>query len=138
MHDGTAEAMWGMASVQAQNQDGRPHDRLVSPAVPIGRPGVDWRSLELATGAWASRALASPDNTSWTSLDGNLGSVRAFDRDGGALYTLLGQGEGDDDSAHSTHLAKIDVSSGAVLQHAPLNGDVGSSGSILLQLALST
>ena len=54
-----------------------------------------------------------------------------------ALAQTFFKGEGDDDSAHSTHLAKIDVSSGAVLQHAPLNGDVGSSGSILLQLALS-
>ena len=35
------------------------------------------------------------------------------------------------------HLAKIDVGSGTVVQHAPLNGDVGSSGSILLQLAHS-
>ena len=128
MEDG--KTLWGAAFDAASKL-------LAGPAVRASGPGVDWRTLDPVRDAWSSRALAGNNATSFTSLDGNLGSVRAYDESDGVLYSLLGEGSGDDDTAHSMHLAKIDVATGAVVSSAPLHGDVGDSGSILLQLALN-
>ena len=133
MEDGATHVLWGAAWDAVGKV-------LAGPAVRAGGPGVDWRTLDPVRGAWSSRALAGDNASAFTSLDGNLGSVRAHDdaagSGSGALYSLLGQGSGDDDAAHTMVLAEIDVATGAVVNSAPLHGDVGESGSILLQMAL--
>ena len=123
---------------------------LISPSVIAGpaedEGRLDWRSLRLpkhesgtvrrgsdgSSAGWSSAPLkfAIPRNKSETfqTLWGNLGSVRAFD--GGMLYVLLAHGR-----SEKLHLCGIDVQQGAVVSAAQLNGDLGFSSEVLLQLA---
>jgi hypothetical protein len=122
---------------------------LISPSVVAGpaenEGQLDWRSLRLpssgggssnssSNSTWSSTPLkfAIPQNASETfqTLWGNLGSVRAYDS--GMLYVLLAQGR-----SEKLHLCGIDVQRGAVVSAALLNGDLGFSSEVLLQLAFA-
>ena len=95
-------------------------------------PGIDWRSLDVAKGVWSSRPLGFAANASapFTTLWGNLGSVRAFDAASSSLYILVAKGR-----SGRISVARVDVASGVVTSHAPLHGDVGWSGEVLLAMA---
>ena len=113
--------------------------RLVGAGSDVTSPsgGIDWRTLDPSNGAWTSAPLTYAPNVNVTfpGLEGNLGSVRAFDGAAGMLYIMAGRG---DPSNPSLELVKINVSSGTLVAHSgPLHGDVGVSGSILSQLSAS-
>lgn len=99
--------------------------------------GIDWRTLDPSTGTWTSAPLkyAPSVNVTFPGLEGNLGSVRAFDSAAGTLYVMAGRG---DPSNPTLEVVQIDVRSGTLVAHSgPLHGDVGVSGSILEQLSAS-
>ena len=90
-------------------------------------PGIDWRTLDPASGAWTSHPLA---NTTFDTLWGNLGSLRAYDPASASLYVLVAQGQ-----SEQLSLAAVDAT-GTVQSHAHLHGDVGSSSEVLMSMAL--
>ena len=87
--------------------------------------------LDPKAGAWKSRPLAFAANTTFSTLWGNLGSVRAYDSSASELFVLMAQG-----TSEELHLGRIDATSGTVTSHARLHGDVGISGEIILSLAI--
>ena len=90
-------------------------------------PGIDWRTLDPASGAWTSQPLA---NTTFDTLWGNLGSLRAYDAASASLYVLVAQGQ-----SEQLSLAAVDAT-GTVQSHARLHGDVGSSSEVLMSMAI--
>ena len=124
MHGGTY-CMWG--------PNWQPRDRLLyGVGTRADGQGIDWRSLDPTKGAWTSRPLQFSGNASFSTLWGNLGSVRAFDAATSALYVLMAQGR-----SETLHLARIDTASGTVTSHAALHGDLGWSSEVLLAMTLS-
>jgi hypothetical protein len=121
---GTDE-MWGMIYSTADK-------KLYS--VAEGDEKVDWRSLDPTkegAAAWTSQPLAFKEKVAPLRVVlGNLGSVRAYDPSTKSMYVLLSPTP----DAEKIHLARIDLATGTVSTHPILNGDVGWSGSILLQL----
>lgn len=124
----SSEYMWGPSFVRATG-------RLVGAASDVSG-GIDWRTLDPASGAWTSAALkyAPGVKARFPGLEGNLGSVRAYDAAAGLLYLLAGRG---DPGAPTLEVVQIDVATGTLVGHSgPLTGDTGISGSVLSQLSL--
>ena len=70
--------------------------RVVGAGVDVsGAGGIDWRTLDPATGGWTSAPLkyAPGVNVTFNGLEGNLGSVRAFDSATGTLIVMAGRGD---------------------------------------------
>ena len=71
-------------------------------------------------------------NVTWNNLWGNLGSMRAYDETNDVLYVLVSLGR-----SEKLHFATIDVKK-EMMRRNPvmLNGDVGFSSEVLLQMVL--
>jgi hypothetical protein len=121
------DMMWGMI----YSQDDK---KLYSVAESQTGRSLDWRSLDPAKSgdaAWTSKPLAFEDkNSSLLVLNGNLGSVRAYDPSTKSMFVMLST----DPNAEKVHLARINLATGTVSTHPTLNGDTGFSGSVLLQM----
>ena len=74
--------------------------------------------------------LAFASNTTFDTLWGNLGSLRAYDPASALLYVLVAQGQ-----SEQLSLAAVDAT-GTVQSHAHLHGDVGSSSEVLMAMAI--
>ena len=98
-----------------------------------GFGNLDWRTLNSDTEDWQSAPLDYEGNVKWNTLWGNLGSMRAYDATSDLLYVLVSSGR-----SEKLHFAAIDVKKGMMRKHpVMLNGDVGFSSDILLQMVLA-
>lgn len=127
---GGAAQMWGMSWDPFASL-------LKSVQQSATEPTLDWRTLDplLAPAQWHSRALGA--SAGFTSVGGNLESVRAFDCSAGPqgerLFVIVSKS-----NEGAPHIGTIDASEGQLLSASPaLSGDTGWSGSVLLQLAMA-
>ena len=115
------------------------HQLIGTESNPQGQ-GINWVALDLNinSGNWSSAPLkyAANINTTFPGLEGNLGSMRAYDSVSGLLYIMAGRG---DPSNPTLEIVTIDVHTGTLVAHSgTLNGDVGYSGSVLSQISIGT
>ena len=94
---------------------------------------LEWRSININNERddWKSVPLKYSTNVTWNNLWGNLGSIRTFNARTNVMTILVSQGR-----SEQIHLGQIDVQTGTFLDQSvvPLNGDVGYSSEILLQM----
>ena len=131
----------------------RSSGKLIGIAQDETRPELSFRTLEpVGKGTWTAQPLgmALTLNLTQGPLYGNLGSVRAFgNNDGGLLYvlTMMQRGgpdssgiklaaEAEEGSAGGLFIVGVDPFAGQVVSAAPLHGDKGISGEVLLQMAI--
>tara|TARA_B110000208_G_scaffold75577_1_gene97173 strand:+ start:41 stop:1150 length:1110 start_codon:yes stop_codon:yes gene_type:complete len=131
---GGKDQMWGMSFLQTDAAGGGGGGGGGGSLVSVQQNSADytlnWRTLNPATEAWTSRPLKNAGN--FTTIDGNLESIRAFDAASSIVYVLLSI-----QNQEQYHIGAIDVVTGTLKSFSPpLNGDTGWSGSVLLQMAL--
>ena len=98
--------------------------------------GVDWNTLDPATGAWTNARLQYASGV--PTFDGLLGAgvLRAFDVASSTLYVVAWRGE---EVKANMELVSIDARSGTMTAHSgPLNGDLGWAYTILQNMALAS
>ena len=132
---GGKDQMWGMSFLQTDAAGGGGGGGGGGSLVSVQQNSADytlnWRTLNPATEAWTSRPLKNAGN--FTTIDGNLESIRAFDAASSIVYVLLSI-----QNQEQYHIGAIDVVTGTLKSFSPpLNGDTGWSGSVLLQMALA-
>ena len=96
--------------------------------------GIDWNTLDPATGAWTNAPLQYASGV--PTFDGLLGAgvLRAFDAASSTLYVVAWRGE---EVKANMELVSIDARSGTMTAHSgPLNGDLGWAYTILQNMAL--
>jgi hypothetical protein len=139
-----------MVGMSWQRQSGK----LVGVAQDATKPALSFRTLQPvgsgsgSGGTWTAQPLGLDPSLNLTQgpLYGNLGSVRAFDdRDGGLLWVLTmmrrggggpDAGRGSDGGGGGLYVVGVDPYLGSVVSAAPLHGDKGISGEVLLQMAI--
>jgi hypothetical protein len=98
--------------------------------------GVDWNTLDPATGTWTNAPLKYAPGV--PTFDGLLGAgvLRAFDAASSTLYVAAWRGE---EAKANTELVAIDARSGTMTAHSgPFNGDLGWAYTILQNMALAS
>ena len=133
---GNKHVLWSL-NVAAEGRSGKSSNgnsngTLLFGPTEDGFGNLDWRTLNSDTEEWQSVPLNYEGNVTWNNLWGNLGSMRAYDETSDVLYVLVSLGR-----SEKLHFATIDVKKEMMRENPVLlNGDVGFSSEVLLQMVL--
>ena len=94
--------------------------------------GLALHAVDPASGRWLPPRPVTGAPADWNTVLGNEGTVSAFNARQRTITLITGVEDGGD--MKSTYLAAVNVDTGAVETHPPLNGDAISGG--LMALAM--
>ena len=130
---GNKHVLWSLnVAVEGHGTNSSSNGTLLFGPTEDGFGNLDWRTLNSDTEEWQSVPLNYEGNVTWNNLWGNLGSMRAYDEANDVLYVLVSLGR-----SEQLHFATIDVKKKMMRKNpVMLNGDVGFSSEVLLQMVL--